>query len=173
VSDDASVDLRWSVVEPRDGVRVHGYFFFKHMFATHDAVRRMLPVFSGALPEPVHAGDSEFRLGRLIGLPAGVYMHGDGLLSLTEAVQSPDHTLDNWRELLEPQDIWVALANAVTVSASMRKPAAALLRASGALYFLAPTDESLHKLMQVVTATEEDGATLTAAEVAQRCLSSV
>lgn len=170
MSRDAPVDLRWSVVEPWDGVRVHGYFFVQHMFATHDAVRKMLPIFSGHLPEPVHVGESEFRLGRLIGLPAGIYLHGNGFLSMTQAAESEDHTSANWRDLLAPQDIWAALANAVAVSAAMRKPTAALLRAGGALYFLAPTDEAMHRLMQVLAASEEDATALTAAEVAQRCL---
>lgn len=170
MSTDAPVDLRWSVVEPWDGVRVHGYFFIQHMFATHDAVRKTLPIFSGRLPEPVHVGESEFRLGRLVGLPAGIYLHGNGFLCLTQAQESEDHTSLNWRELLQPQDIWAALANAVAVSAAMHKPTAAMLRAGGALYFFAPTDEAMHKLMQVVTPTEVGEAPLSSADVARVCL---
>lgn len=173
MSRDAPVDLRWSVVEPWDGVRVHGYFFVQHMFATHDAVRKMLPIFSGRLPEPVHVGTSEFRLGRLIGLPAGIYLHGNGFLCMTQAAESEDHTSANWRELLAPQDIWAALANAVAVSAAMHKPTAALLRAGGALYFFAPTDDAVQRLMQALTATEEGATALSAAEVAQRCLATL
>ena len=44
MSTDAPVDLRWSVVEPWDGVRVHGYFFIQHMFATHDGLSKMYQV---------------------------------------------------------------------------------------------------------------------------------
>ena len=170
MSDKAPIDLRWSVVEPQDGVRVHGYFFFQHMFATHDAVRKTLPIFSGRLPEPVHVGESEFRLGRLAGLPAGLYLHGDGFLCLTQAQESVDHTSSNWRDLLQPQDVWAALANAVAVSAAMRKPTAALLRASGALYFFAPTQEAMHKLMLALTPTEDGGPPLSSADIARICL---
>jgi len=169
MSDQAAV-LRWSVVEPIDGVRVHGYFFVQHMFATHDAVRKTLPIFSGRLPEPVHVGESEFRLGRLIGRPTGLYLHGNGFLCLTQATESADHTSTNWRELLQPEDIWAALANAVAVSAAMRKPAAAMLRAGGALYFMAPTDEAMERLIQAVTPTEESGQEpMSPGDVARLC----
>ncbi|GEM_PF-2394345 len=171
MGNDVAADLRWSVVEPWDGVRVHGYFFVQHMFATHDAVRKTLPIFSGRLPEPVHVGESEFRLGRLVGVPAGIYLHGNGFLCLTQAGESVDHTSANWRELLRPQDIWAALANAIAVSAAMRKPAAALLRAGGALYFFAPTDEAMQKLLQALTPVEEGESVLSSADVAQLCLS--
>lgn len=172
MSDEAAV-LRWSVVEPMDGVRVHGYFFVQHMFATHDAVRKTLPIFSGRLPEPVHVGESEFRLGRLVGRPMSLFLHGNGFLCLTQATESEDHTSANWREQLQPQDVWIALANAAAVSAAMHKPAAAMLRAGGALYFLAPTDEAMQKLLHALTPTEENGQEpLSSEEVARMCLAS-
>lgn len=168
-----AVPLRWTVVEPVDGVRVHGYFFVQHMFATHDAVRRTLPIFSGRLPEPVHVGESEFRLGRLAGRPAELFLHGNGFLCLTQAAESEDHTSSNWRDLLQPEDIWIALANAAAVSAGMRKPAAAMLRAGGALYFLAPTDEALQKVLHALAPTEESGLEpMSPADVARVCMDS-
>ncbi|WP_119966219.1 hypothetical protein [Simplicispira lacusdiani] len=172
MSDEAAA-LRWSVVEPVDGVRVHGYFFVQHMFATHDAVRKTLPIFSGRLPEPVHVGESEFRLGRLVGRPSALFQHGTGFLSLTQAAESEDHTSSNWRELLRPEDIWIALANAAAVSTAMRKPAAAMLRAGGALYFLAPTDEALQKVLHALAPTEESGLEpMSPADVARLCMDS-
>lgn len=172
MSDDAAV-LRWSVVEPMDGVRVHGYFFVQHMFATHDAVRKTLPIFSSRLPEPVHVGESEFRLGRLVGRPSALFLHGNGFLCLTQATESEDHTSGNWRELLQPQDVWIAMANAAAVSAAMRKPAAAMLRAGGALYFMAPTDEAMQKILHALTPTEDGGEEpLSSAEIARACLAS-
>lgn len=171
MSTEPTVPLRWSVVEPWNDVRVHGYFFVQHMFATHDAVRKTLPIFSSRLPEPVHLGESEFRLGCMVARPMGLYVHGEGLICLSQASESVDHTASNWRELLQPADIWSALANAAAVSVSMHKPAAAMLRAGGALYFLAPTDEALHKLLQALTPNEETPAEpLSALEVALLCL---
>lgn len=171
MSTEPAVPLRWSVVEPWNGVRVHGYFFVQHMFATHDAVRKTLPIFSSRLPEPVHLGESEFRLGCMVARPLGLYVHGDGFICLTQASESVDHTSSNWRDLLQPADIWIALANAAAVSVAMHKPAAAMLRAGGALYFLAPTDEAMHKLLQALTPTEETTSEpLNASDVALMCL---
>lgn len=162
--------LRWTVVEPVDGVTVHAFFFVPHAFALLDAVRKELPVFGLPLPEPVHVGGTEFRLGRLQGEPAALYLHGNGYLSVTRAAPSDDHDSGNWRALLQPADIWIALANAMAVSATMRQPAAALLRAGGALYFLAPSPPVMRKLLQALTPTVPDEPVLSAADVAQLCL---
>ena len=162
--------LRWSVVDSIDGVDVHAFFFMPHSLGMLDPVRKELPVFGKPLPEPVHHTGTDFKLGRLQGSPDALYLHGNGYLSVTRAAPSDVHNSGNWQSLLRPLEVWTALANAMSVSAAMRLPAAALLRAEGALYFLAPSADAMRHLLHALTATEVGQPPLSAAEVAQSCL---
>lgn len=157
--------IRWDATADRLGVRVQAAFHSPRAIAGFPPVRRDLPMLIGRLPVQLSLSGESASLGAWRADPEALFELGDGLIVLSGSGHGPEHTSDLWTAQFSSREMWRALANAMAVSATLRRPAIAIARAAGAVYMLSPSADVVQRVV-FATSSREGRMTLEQLELA-------
>lgn len=139
--------IRWDATMDRLGVRVQAAFHSRRAIEAFPPVRRDLPMLTGRQPVQLSLSGESASLGAWRADPEALYELGKGLIVLSGNTRGVEHTPDCWQEQFSTREMWRALANAMAVSATLKRPAVAVSRAAGAVYMLAPSAEVVQRIV--------------------------
>ncbi len=147
--------IRWDATGDRLGVRVHAAFHSPRAVEAFPPVRRALPILIGRQPVQLSLSGEQASLGAWQADPEGLYELGQGLIVVSGHGRGTEHTPERWMEQFSTRDMWRSLANAMAVSATLKRPAIAIARAAGAVYLLSPGADVVQRIVASAAASQD------------------
>lgn len=140
----------WTDQERIRGIAVKATFFDGEAARKADThAGRALPFLIGATPKAMTAGQ-EIHYGDLSAEPDAVFEHGDGLIIVQLANSASPHTPENWRQLIDLQDMLECVIAGYVLAQKTKRVTACVLCYQHAAFLLTPSQPVMRRLLGMV-----------------------